>query len=285
MVRPPPARAYPSSDCRQLAQADRARNARAIHALAVALAARCRPARNCSASAALWKPCGRCRALKLPPMPGSGQILARRVAELRSRKCSTIFRSPAPSVGDAFRRIRPLWKTTTAERRRVIPTSVAPIAFFVREDADWMMPPRANSTPKHRARHSRPEPGRGRRFAFLQQRGASFFADIVRGTGKLKAEVETALWELVTAGLLTADGFDNLRALIDPQPPRRAGKRPQPLARVTAPAAGRCSMPTKPSIAPQRSKPICWMLLAPLWRGVPRSARPAKRFCRRGAKC
>jgi ATP-dependent helicase Lhr and Lhr-like helicase len=59
-------------------------------------------------------------------------------------------------------------------------------------------------------------------FRFLQQRGASFFADIVRGTGKLKAEVETALWELVAGGLLTADGFDNLRALIDPK--RRSGQ-------------------------------------------------------------
>jgi ATP-dependent Lhr-like helicase len=56
---------------------------------------------------------------------------------------------------------------------------------------------------------------------FLTQRGASFFADVVRGTGLLKAEVETALWELVTAGLVTADGFDNLRALIDPH--RRSG--------------------------------------------------------------
>ena len=36
---------------------------------------------------------------------------------------------------------------------------------------------------------------------FLRQRGASFFADIVRGTGRLKAEVETALWELVAGGL------------------------------------------------------------------------------------
>ena len=58
-------------------------------------------------------------------------------------------------------------------------------------------------------------------YKFLQQRGASFFADIVKGTGRLKAEVETGLWELVTAGLLTADGFDNLRALIDAK--RRAG--------------------------------------------------------------
>ena len=44
----------------------------------------------------------------------------------------------------------------------------------------------------------------------------------MRGTGKLKAEVETALWELVAGGLLTADGFDNLRALIDPK--RRSGQ-------------------------------------------------------------
>src|SRR5207247_8020628 len=57
---------------------------------------------------------------------------------------------------------------------------------------------------------------------FLRRQGASFFTDIVRGTGKLKAEVETALWELVAAGLVTADGFDNLRALIDPK--RRAGQ-------------------------------------------------------------
>src|SRR5438094_9188826 len=57
---------------------------------------------------------------------------------------------------------------------------------------------------------------------FLRQRGASFFADIVRSTGKLKAEIETALWELVAAGVVTADGFDNLRALIDPK--RRAGQ-------------------------------------------------------------
>src|ERR1019366_5280465 len=57
---------------------------------------------------------------------------------------------------------------------------------------------------------------------FLRQRGASFFADIVRGTGKLKAEIETGLWDLVAAGLVAADGFDNLRALIDPK--RRAGQ-------------------------------------------------------------
>ncbi len=75
--------------------------------------------------------------------------------------------------------------------------------------------------------------------ALLRQRGASFFADIVRGTGKLKSEVETGLWELVAAGIVTADGFDNLRALIDPK--RRSG---QGSGRSSRPrhAAGRWSL-------------------------------------------
>jgi ATP-dependent helicase Lhr and Lhr-like helicase len=100
-------------------------------------------------------------------------------------------------------------------RRRVIPTSVAPITFFVREDADWMMPHRPEGDPKGLS-----EPARSV-MNFLRERGASFFADLVRGTGKLKAEVETGLWELVAAGIVTADGFDNLRSLIDPK--RRSG--------------------------------------------------------------
>jgi ATP-dependent Lhr-like helicase len=99
-----------------------------------------------------------------------------------------------------------------------VPTSVAPIAFFVRDDAEWM-----TSHPQLTAERTQGLSPIAREIhGFLSQRGASFFADIVRGVGKLKAEVETGLWELVTAGLLTADGFDNLRSLIDPK--RRAGQ-------------------------------------------------------------
>src|SRR5437588_3262105 len=88
-------------------------------------------------------------------------------------------------------------------KRRVIPTSVAPITFFIREEADWM-------TPKHPGAEQ-PEgrglsPGARQVLDFLRQRGASFFADVVRGTGKLKAEIETALWELVAGELIRADG-------------------------------------------------------------------------------
>jgi len=98
-------------------------------------------------------------------------------------------------------------------RRRVVPTSVAPITFFVREDSDWMRPRDPDdSTAEERVLTD----GAKEVATFLRRRGASFFADIVRGTGRLKAEIETALWELVAAGLVTADGFENLRSLIAP---------------------------------------------------------------------
>jgi ATP-dependent Lhr-like helicase len=56
----------------------------------------------------------------------------------------------------------------------------------------------------------------------LQRHGASFLKDVVKATGLLTSEVEDGLWELAAAGLVTADGFENLRALIDPK--RRAGE-------------------------------------------------------------
>jgi ATP-dependent helicase Lhr and Lhr-like helicase len=141
--------------------------------------------------------------------------------------------------------------------RRVTPSSVAPIAFFVREDADWMIP-QFGKTGDEEARGL----GDSARevLRFLRQRGASFFADIVRGTRKLKAEVETALWELVAAGLVTADGFDNLRALIDPK--RRAGQGRGRSARPRHSAGRWCLLyPAEVADRARASEAACQMLL------------------------
>jgi ATP-dependent Lhr-like helicase len=73
----------------------------------------------------------------------------------------------------------------------------------------------------------------------LEERGASFFSDLVSLTGHLPAEIEEALWELAAAGLVTADGFDNLRALIDPRRRRAEGRE---RARRPRHAAGRWSL-------------------------------------------
>jgi ATP-dependent Lhr-like helicase len=108
---------------------------------------------------------------------------------------------------------------STSGPRRVIPTSVAPITFFVREDATWM----SRREPETDAdRDLTLSPNARTVLAYLKASGASFFTDLVRATRHLASEVELALWELVAAGVVTADGFDSLRALVDPQ--RRSGQ-------------------------------------------------------------
>ena len=115
-----------------------------------------------------------------------------------------------------------------AENRRVRPTRIAPIALFLREDAGWLMPAAPSpdeSALSHPAREV---------LAALSQHGASFFVDLVRHTGRLASEVEDGLWELLAGGLVTADGFDNLRALVDPKRRRGEGRAGQKRPRHSA---------------------------------------------------
>src|SRR5215467_3041513 len=126
------------------------------------------------------------------------------------------------------------------EPRRVRPTRTAPIAIFMRESADWLTPPEPSTLApvfSHPARDVLTQ---------LEQHGASFFADLVRSTGRLASEVEDGLWELVAAGLVTADGFENLRSLIDPK--RRRGEGRGRSARPRH-AAGRWALLPRPAEA------------------------------------
>jgi ATP-dependent helicase Lhr and Lhr-like helicase len=104
-----------------------------------------------------------------------------------------------------------------AAPKRVVPTSMAPVTFFLREDALWM--------DRCLAQRAIPEPAlqaclselAWRTRGHLTQYGAVFAGDLVRGLGLPAEQVNRALWELVAAGLVTADGFDSLRVLIDPR--------------------------------------------------------------------
>ena len=204
---------------------------------------------------------------EIPANAWERQVLARRVADYDPKWLDQLCLtgavgwgrlSPHPATLDYSNAGRGDSQAVPAQRqRRVIPTSVAPITFFVREDADWMTPrhPHAELGDHNGLSH-----GAQKVLDFLRQRGASFFADIVRGTDKLKAEIETALWELVAAGLVTADGFDNLRSLIDPK--RRAG---QGSGRTTRPRhnAGRWALLHTDEVVerPRAVEAACWMLL------------------------
>jgi ATP-dependent Lhr-like helicase len=60
-------------------------------------------------------------------------------------------------------------------------------------------------------------------FECIRTQGASFFDELVEGTGLLRAQVEEALAELVALGLVTSDSFGGLRALLVPSERRRPG--------------------------------------------------------------
>jgi ATP-dependent Lhr-like helicase len=224
---------------------------------------------------------------EIPANAWERQVLARRVADYDPKWLDQLCLtgavgwgrlSPHPATLD-FGADAARDGSTTPRQRRVIPTSVAPITFFIREEADWMSVGKSQSFAKNATTAGQPQDSHASQsqrdiehprlglshgaqlvLEFLRQRGASFFADIVRGTGKLKAEIETALWELVAAGLVTADGFDNLRSLIDPK--RRAG---QGSGRTTRPRhnAGRWAL-LHADVAVERPRAVeaaCWMLL------------------------
>jgi len=77
----------------------------------------------------------------------------------------------------------------------------------------------------------------------LARRGASFFDEIVAGTGLLRTQVEQALAELVARGAATADSFTGLRALLTPSDRRPAldGKHRAAAAVLGMEHAGRWS--------------------------------------------
>ena len=193
---------------------------------------------------------------EIPANAWERQVLSRRIADYDPKWLDQLCLTGAVGWG----RLSPHPATLESSngdqptRRRVIPTSVAPITFFIREESDWMAPHASLSDAQGLS------PVANQIFEVLRQRGASFFADIVRATGKLKAEIETGLWELVAAGLVTADGFDNLRALIDPK--RRAGQGNGKAARPRH-SSGRWAILHADSAVEhdRRAEAVCWMLL------------------------
>ncbi len=107
--------------------------------------------------------------------------------------------------------------STQARTRRVIPTSAAPITFWLRESATWLPSLLAAKCPDEPTLAQTLSPEAQHLRHLLQQKGAAFTADLQRDSNLTKLQVSTALWELAAAGLASADGFDQLRAMMDPR--------------------------------------------------------------------
>jgi ATP-dependent Lhr-like helicase len=80
---------------------------------------------------------------------------------------------------------------------------------------------------------------------YIREHGASFFQELVDGTGLLRSEVEEALAELVALGLVSSDSFGGLRALLVPSGERRpiaGGRRRRRTAAFGMEDAGRWAL-------------------------------------------
>jgi len=111
----------------------------------------------------------------------------------------------------------PAFTPTNGKRRRVAPTRSAPLAFVLREELPSFLDPEAVSWKELRGLSATARDVA----AFLETHGASFLADIARGTGNLPVRAERALWELVTRGQVTGDGIAGLRMLLTPDAKRK----------------------------------------------------------------
>jgi ATP-dependent helicase Lhr and Lhr-like helicase len=170
-----------------------------------------------------------------PAIEWERTLLSARVAHYDPRWLDALCLSGA--VGWGRISPHPAWSLGDGSApRRVIPTNAAPITFYVRESADWLphaLAQQCVEEPKLAAALS-PEALQVR--ALLQQRGACFANDIQRIANLTRPQTQQALWELATAGLAAADGFDQLRAMMDPKRKNSAAEK------KTRSSAGRWSL-------------------------------------------
>jgi ATP-dependent Lhr-like helicase len=147
--------------------------------------------------------------------------------------------------------------------RRVIPTTAAPITFYLRDSSDWLHHALASKSVDESTLTQSLSPEAQTLRALLATQGAAFTADLQRLSNLTKLQTTTALWELATAGLASADGFDQLRSIMDPRrksattaTPSAPSLRKRAAARTTA---GRWSLLATTPGAPSMTASSSWV--------------------------
>ncbi|MES2221582.1 MAG: DEAD/DEAH box helicase, partial [Acidobacteriota bacterium] len=149
-----------------------------------------------------------------PAIEWEQSLLARRVTGYDPRWLDQLCLSGAVGWGRVSP--HPAWSAGDGSApRRVVPTGMSPITFYLRETALWMDAVlESQSVDEAKLRQSlSPEAQQIR--TRLEDRGACFVEELQRSTDLTTEQVEHALWELTAAGLAAADGFDQLRAIMD----------------------------------------------------------------------
>jgi ATP-dependent Lhr-like helicase len=150
-----------------------------------------------------------------------------------------------------WRRLRPRSARANGGEGRITPVRTTPITLLPRRHAAlWasLSPPADAALPSPRAQAVAD---------CIRAHGASFFDELVDGTGLLRSQVEEALAELVALGLVSSDSFGGLRALLVPSAERRpfaGGRRRRRTATFGMEAAGRWALARRPAAPSERGR-------------------------------
>ena len=191
-------------------------------------------------------------------------VLPARVERLPSR----VARRPVPvrrgRVGALHRARRQRQRgdapgEETGGRGGAAPSRATPVTFALRDNLDWLLQRRARARAAGAARATARRATSSRRCARAARCSSTTSSP---SPGACRVEVEEALWDLVARGLVTADGFGSVRALLTAR--ERWAKR------AARPRGGRLRRGAREIVAGAEGR---WSIFMPPSRSTPRRRR------------
>jgi ATP-dependent Lhr-like helicase len=176
----------------------------------------------------LYETIGMLQGLDLPAVAWERDLLAARLENYRPEWLDELCLTGEVGWGRLF----PARRLPDRARPMASLTRVAPLSLFLRSDLEWIQ---AASVPAESDALSSPARDV---LTLLQTQGAMFAADLMTALRLLPDQLNDVLGELVTYGLVTADGFAGLRALLSARAGRSEPTLPAKLSRRRVPLAG-----------------------------------------------
>lgn len=182
----------------------------------------------------LYEVIGQLQGLDIPSVAWERDILPLRIENYRPEWLDELCLTGEVGWGRVF----PPPRSVDKSKPMTSLTRVVPVSMFLRADAEWLC---ARAPEIDLSGMSSPA---RQVYELLTTRGAMFASDLSAATKMLNDHLDDALGELVARGILTADGFAGLRALVGakPETSRKIDRQKVARKRATKAAIGRWSI-------------------------------------------
>jgi len=186
------------------------------------------PGSKRSGTSGLFEALSMLQGLDLPAVVWERDVLPARIEKYRPEWLDELCLTGEVGWGRLF----PTKRTPDRSRPLASLTRVVPISIFLRSDRDWLQVHANESDLETLSSPARQV------YDLLKSHGAMFAADLLPATRMLPAQLNDVLGELVSQGLMTADGFAGLRALVASRSSDESTRDRPRLVRRRAPLAG-----------------------------------------------